>query len=60
MGFYADYVFPRLMELCLGTSKFEEQREQALASAHGNVLEIGFGTGLNLPHYPTLVLSIRA
>jgi len=60
MGFYADYVFPRLMELCLGTSKFKEQREQALASAHGNVLEIGFGTGLNLPHYPKTVTWLTA
>jgi len=60
MGFYADHVFPCLMELCLGTRKFQEQREQALASAHGNVLEIGFGTGLNLPHYPKTVTWLTA
>ncbi len=60
MGFYADHVFPRLMELCLGTRKFQEQREQALASVHGNVLEIGFGTGLNLPHYPKTVTWLTA
>ena len=60
MGFYADHVFPCLMELCLGTGKFKEQREQALASAHGNVLEIGFGTGLNLPHYPKTVTWLTA
>lgn len=60
MGFYADHVFPRLMELCIGTRKFQEQREQALASVHGNVLEIGFGTGLNLPHYPKGVTWLTA
>jgi len=60
MGFYADHVFPCFMELCLGTGKFKEQREQALASAHGNVLEIGFGTGLNLPHYPKTVTWLTA
>lgn len=60
MGFYADHVFPRLMELCMGTRKFQEQREQALASVHGNVLEIGFGTGLNLPHYPKGVTWLTA
>lgn len=60
MGFYADHVFPRLMELCMGTRKFQEQREQALASVHGNVLEIGFGTGLNLPHYPKDVTWLTA
>ena len=60
MGFYADYVFPRLMDWTLGTRRFQEQRELALASAHGNVLEIGFGTGLNLPHYPHAVTSLTA
>ncbi|TLY15989.1 MAG: class I SAM-dependent methyltransferase [Nitrospirae bacterium] len=60
MGFYADHVFPRLMELCLGTRKFQEQREQALTSVQGNVLEIGFGTGLNLPHYPKTVTCLTA
>lgn len=60
MGFYADHVFPHLMELCMGTRKFQEQREQALASVHGNVLEIGFGTGLNLPHYPKTVTWLTA
>lgn len=60
MGFYADHVFPRLMELCLGTHKFQEQREHALASVRGNVLEIGFGTGLNLLHYPKTVTCLTA
>ena len=60
MGYYADHVFPRLMELCLGTRKFQEQREQALASLQGNILEIGFGTGLNLRHYPKTVTCLTA
>src|SRR6185369_6558487 len=33
-------------------------RQDLLAQAHGNVLEIGFGTGLNLPHYPKQVRKI--
>lgn len=60
MGFYADHVFPCLMELCHGTGKFKEQREQALASVQGTVLEIGFGTGLNLPHFPKTVTWLTA
>ena len=60
MGFYADHVFPHLMDWTLGTRRFQEQREQALASAQGHVLEIGFGTGLNLPHYPQAVTSLTA
>lgn len=60
MGFYADHVFPHLMDWTLGTRRFQELREQALASAQGHVLEIGFGTGLNLPHYPQAVTSLTA
>ena len=60
MGFYANYVFPHLMDWILGTSRFQEQRELALAPAQGQVLEIGFGTGLNLPHYPHAVTSLTA
>jgi ubiquinone/menaquinone biosynthesis C-methylase UbiE len=60
MGFYADHVFPHLMDWTLGTRRFQEQRQQALASAQGHVLEIGFGTGLNLPHYPQAVTSLTA
>ena len=48
------------MDWTLGTRRFQEQRELALASAQGNVLEIGFGTGLNLPHYPHAVTSLTA
>ncbi|HKW86737.1 MAG TPA: class I SAM-dependent methyltransferase [Nitrospiraceae bacterium] len=60
MGFYSNQVFPRFMDLCMGTGKFQEQREQTLTSLHGNVLEIGFGTGLNLPHYPKTVTWLTA
>lgn len=52
MGIYADVIFPRLMDWVMDSPKFDEQRHEALASARGSVLEIGFGTGLNLPHYP--------
>jgi len=60
MGFYSNQVFPRLMDLCMGAGKFQEQREQTLTPLHGNVLEIGFGTGLNLPHYPKTVTWLTA
>ncbi len=60
MGFYADEVFPRLMDWTLSTRTFQEQRQKVLASVHGVVLEIGFGTGLNLPHYPKTVSSLTA
>jgi ubiquinone/menaquinone biosynthesis C-methylase UbiE len=52
MGWYATTVFPRLMEWALGSETCERERRRILADARGEVLEIGFGTGLNLPHYP--------
>jgi len=60
MGFYADHVFPRLMDWGMGRRKFRQERQQALAPVQGAVLEIGFGTGLNLPHYPMAVTSLTA
>jgi len=60
MGFYAGHVFPRLMDWGMGTRKFRQERQQTLAPLHGAVLEIGFGTGLNLPHYPMAVTSLTA
>lgn len=58
MGFYADRIFPYLMDWTLSRSRFHELRREALASACGSVLEIGFGTGLNLPYYPKTVTSL--
>ncbi|MFQ5513590.1 MAG: class I SAM-dependent methyltransferase [Myxococcota bacterium] len=58
MGFYEKHVFPHLMDL--GMRQFKNLRAQAVADAHGDVLEIGFGTGLNLPHYPSAVKRIFA
>src|SRR5574341_2452167 len=60
MGLYATYVFPRLMDWGTGSLRCQEQREMALEHVHGRALEIGFGTGLNLPHYPTAVTSLTA
>ena len=58
MGLYADLIFPRLMDWGMSGPRFQEQRRLALAPVHGAVLEIGFGTGLNLPHYPKGVTSL--
>src|SRR5262245_35055514 len=52
MGFYTRVIFPRLCELLLGGPLVARHRRELLAHASGEVLEIGFGTGLNLPHYP--------
>ncbi len=60
MSFYAAHLFPHLMDWGMGGPKFQEQRRQALGPLRGDVLEIGFGTGLNLPHYPAAVSRVTA
>ncbi len=55
MGIYSDLIFPHLLEYLLGAKVPMEYRHQALAEARGSVLEIGFGTGLNLSCYPPTV-----
>jgi SAM-dependent methyltransferase len=60
MGFYAHYLFPRLLEIALGSPQANEQRQLTLAHARGSVLEVGFGTGLNLRYYPETVTSLTA
>lgn len=42
------------------TPHFQKQRQEALSQVFGKVLEIGFGTGLNLPHYPNTVTWLTA
>jgi ubiquinone/menaquinone biosynthesis C-methylase UbiE len=58
MGFYTNYIFPRLLDWSLGTPEFGEYRRRALEPARGETLEIGFGTGLNLPYYPEAVTKL--
>jgi ubiquinone/menaquinone biosynthesis C-methylase UbiE len=58
MGFYSRVIFPRICDVVLSSPPVAEQRRKLLESASGEILEIGFGTGLNLPHYPRLVRKI--
>lgn len=52
MGLYSQHIFPRLMDWLMRGEEFQRLRAGLLAHTHGDVLEIGFGTGLNLAHYP--------
>jgi ubiquinone/menaquinone biosynthesis C-methylase UbiE len=60
VGIYSQVIFPRLCDLLLGRPFVTRRRRELLARAAGDVLEIGFGTGLNLPHYPAQVRKITA
>ena len=58
MGLYSRYIFRRLMDATLSSEQFRQIRKSVLADVRGDVFEIGFGTGLNLPHYPPDVRRI--
>lgn len=60
MGFYASYLFPRLMDWLMAGEPFQRERRALLGQARGEVLELGFGTGLNLPHYPKALSRLHA
>jgi ubiquinone/menaquinone biosynthesis C-methylase UbiE len=51
MGLYDRYVFPHLIDLACGLPMVQARRKQLIAQARGRVLEVGMGTGRNLPFY---------
>lgn len=58
MSFYERKILPYLLDLSLSDSNIAKLRREILAGVTGEVLEIGFGTGLNLPYYPEQILQI--
>ena len=58
MGFYPRHVFPMLCDCLMGLPALAELRKSALADVGGDILEVGFGTGRNLAHYPEHVRKI--
>jgi SAM-dependent methyltransferase len=60
MGFYGAQVLPRLVDKVCGLPPARELRQRACAGLAGEVVEIGFGSGLNVPHYPTDVRRVTA
>jgi ubiquinone/menaquinone biosynthesis C-methylase UbiE len=60
LSFYHHYIFPRLLDLAMSNRAFRKPRTRTLAPARGRILEIGFGTGMNLKYYPSTVQRIEA
>ncbi|MFZ2172715.1 MAG: methyltransferase domain-containing protein [Rhodococcus sp. (in: high G+C Gram-positive bacteria)] len=60
MGFYGDHIVPRLVNVACGMKIVQPLRRRACSGLHGRVVEIGFGSGLNVPFYPSTVESVSA
>ncbi len=58
MGFYSRVIFPRLCDWMMSAPEMARLRREVLSDVGGEVLEIGFGTGLNLAHYQSAVRRI--
>jgi SAM-dependent methyltransferase len=60
VGFYGERVLPRVINAACGTKAVEPLRRRVCGGLSGDVVEIGFGSGLNVPFYPTAVIRVAA
>jgi len=60
MGLYEQHVVPRLVELACGAKGMERWRSRVTEGLFGTVIEIGFGSGLNVDLYPSDVTEVLA
>ena len=58
MGLYEKYVLPKLIDAACGQKPMRELRSRYVPQASGWVLEIGIGSGHNLPHYGSEVTTL--
>lgn len=60
MGLYVDRVLPRIVNVACGMKSSNVLRDRVCEGLHGHVVEIGFGSGLNVPFYPGSVVGVAA
>jgi SAM-dependent methyltransferase len=60
MGFYGEQVLPRIINVACGLKTADPLRQRVCAGLSGQVIEIGFGSGLNVPFYPATVTQVAA
>ena len=60
MGYYGTHVLPKLLDVVGGNKSLVPLRQRACEGLAGEVVEIGFGSGLNIPYYPEAVTGVAA
>ena len=60
MGLYGEHVLPRIVNAACGLKANDPLRHRVCEGLEGDVVEIGFGSGLNVPFYPQAVTKVAA